>query len=236
MGIFIRILAHPPAPNAVRFLSAPNGIEPLLALLKRTDDPAIALEGDRVLAAATRSLSDSSALAGADKAVVAEAESARAKLTAPEIVGALNRFLISGAKYPVLLNEALVALALQAALGDKTEVASALLAKHHVKGASKDVHERFEELDGSAIEAAEGQVDVEVGDKNTTRGVDVVAAVIAPTEAGPSGEIQANAVTLVAQLGSSEVNDVIKAAVQAAKFQGNAVADTLAVLLPSLAL
>ncbi|WOO81873.1 uncharacterized protein LOC62_04G005388 [Vanrija pseudolonga] len=224
------------APNAVRFFAAPNGLDPLLALLKRTDDPAIALEGDRVLAASTRSLSDSSALAGADKAVTAAVEPARAKLTSPEIVGALNRFLISGAKYPVLLNEAVVALALQAAIGDKAEVASALLAKHHVKGASKDVHERFEELDGSAIEAAEGQVDVEVGDKNTTRGVDVVAAVIAPAEAGPSGEIQANAVTLVAHLGSSEVNEVIKAAVKAAKLQGNAVADTLTVLLPSLTL
>ncbi|KAL1412362.1 hypothetical protein Q8F55_000106 [Vanrija albida] len=223
-------------PNAVRFFAAPNGLEPLLTLLKRTDDPAIALEGDRVLAAATRSLSDASALDGADKAVIAAADSAKAKVTTPDVVGALSRFLISGAKYPVLLNEALVALALQAVYGDKTEVANALLAKHKVKGESKDVHDRFEEIDGDgAVEAAEGQVDVEVGDKNTTRGIDVVAAVIAPAEAGPSTEIQANAVTLVAQLGSSAVNDVIKAAVQAAQFEGRAVADTLAVLLPSLA-
>lgn len=173
--------------NALQFLSLQEGVDALVALIKRTNDPPIALEGTRVWINCMRALASAKALNGWDK------------LNNPGIIDSVVRLLTSGQRYPLLVNESLLGMVYLAAFG----------------GYRKEVAERL---------MASESVEVE-GQKTPSRGVDVLAEIIAP----PLGqtyapETQANAVTLVTQLKSAEVDDVLKVAVALARDEQRAVA------------
>lgn len=173
--------------NAIQFLHLQDGVDALIALIKRTNDPPIALEGTRVWINCMRSLAASSETEGWET------------LRNPGIIESVVRLLTAGQKYPLLINEAILGMVYLSTFASAYEaVSQRLLASETVQ--------------------VEGQ-------DTSRRGVDVLADVIAP----PLGlsypvETQANAITLVKQLRSEEVEGVIRLAVEEAGAEQRAVA------------
>jgi hypothetical protein len=177
--------------NATEFLSLP--LDPLHELITRTNDPAIALEGTRVWVNCIRALGASSSSGG------------WRALSDGRVLDALTAMLSQGARYPVLLNEAVLALALLAGHGG-------------VEGPGEGNKE------GVRAEIARRLLDTEAAERTkkdhpnaNLEGVSG-AEVLARTVAGQGArETQANALTLVKLLDSHELTDIVRKAVAGAE-------------------
>lgn len=91
------------ATNSIAFIADPAAVDQLCALIERTDDPAIRFEGTRVFVNIARSAS--------------AYKDTMNCLATPRIVGYLARMLYDGREYPVLLNEAIISLAIVVSFG-----------------------------------------------------------------------------------------------------------------------
>lgn len=175
--------------NATQFLSL--DIDPLHALITRTNDPAIALEGTRVWVNCCRALGNSSS-------------GAWATLSDGRVLDALAAMLSQGARYPVLLNEAVLALALLAGHGG-TEGPG----EENKEGVRAEIARRL--LDGEVAERAKKEhPNANLEGKS---GAEVLACVVAGQGAP---ETQANALALVKLLDSTDLTAAVRAAVAGA--------------------
>jgi hypothetical protein len=109
------------AANATAFMQDDDAVDQLCALLDRCKDPAVVFEGTRIFVNIARSV------ASTDIAVLQ-------KLGQKRIIKYLVRMVCDGKEYPVLLNEAVIALALLAQFGSSAGLVSGLL-----QGEAKDI-------------------------------------------------------------------------------------------------
>lgn len=170
--------------NAVQFLSTP-GVDALHLLIGRTNEPPIALEATRVWVNSTRALGTASGK---------EHKAAWSTLGDGRVIDELVAMLTQGSRYPVLVNEAVLALTLLVTFGGAGEgVAARLVDESSSKKAQR-------EHPNAGLEGKSGAA--------------VLAEVIT---GGGAPETQVNAVTLVKMLNSPEVSAVVRRAVEVAK-------------------
>lgn len=100
------------ADNALKAVNAT--LDPILALVKRTDDVAMRCEGTRVCVNAIRALCSAAGQPGGS----ARTADALKRLGGDDVVTALSLLVRTGGKYPILVNEGVVSLALLVAFGD----------------------------------------------------------------------------------------------------------------------
>lgn len=174
--------------NAAQFLALP--LDPLHELVKRTNDPAIALEGTRVWVNCCRAL-------GASASNVA----GWAALADGRVLDSLVAMLSQGARYPVLLNEAVLALALLAGHGGVEGPGEG-----SKEGVRAEIARRL--LDAEAAERAQKE--------HPNAGLEGLsgAAVLAQVVAGRGArETQMNALALVKLIESPEITEMVRTAV-----------------------
>ncbi|CAK9787038.1 hypothetical protein CC85DRAFT_303950 [Cutaneotrichosporon oleaginosum] len=176
--------------NATQFLSLP--LDPLHALITRTNDPAIALEATRVWVNCIRALGQSSS-------------GGWTTLTDGRVLDALTSMLSQGARHPILLNEAVLALALLAGHGGTEGPGDG-----NREGVRAEIARRL--LDAEAAQRAKKEHPN--ANLEGVSGADVLARTVAGQGAR---ETQGNALALVKLLDSPELTALVRAAVAGAK-------------------
>ncbi len=202
-----------PASNSKRFISNEIAITQILGLMRRTDDSAVRCEATRIFCNAIRSL--------------ARQPESLGRLCEKDIIGWISEMLRTGIKYQVLVNEAIVALALLVTFQNgesKSNVISALLrAPNGIESAAID--EELEERKsghriGSGPGNEEGEKEEEGEEDDQSQippqtALDVIVNILSPSssttavEGEPvlgiqtSPEIRGNALTLLRQITSS---------------------------------
>ncbi|KAK4689598.1 hypothetical protein P7C73_g498, partial [Tremellales sp. Uapishka_1] len=170
------------------FMTNQIAISELLGLIKRTDDAALQAEGIRIFVNCIRSVSSSSS----------PDRQSMVRLCNEDIVTLFAELLRSGGKYPVLVNEAVVSLALAANSGE---------------GSCRETVLRCLLKPNTAISETETETDAEPSYPHTvppTSAMKVIVYLLAPTDTAPDApkigrEIQENVVTLVRLLAASRV-------------------------------
>lgn len=106
--------------NSISFLTSPNDLRLLLALVERSDDVRLKSESTRILinlirslfaTKATTNLPDTSII---DEEVVEEKKAVRKVLITEQVVRSLSELMRTNEKFPLLVNEAIVGLTLLA--------------------------------------------------------------------------------------------------------------------------
>lgn len=89
-------------------------VDEIISLVQRTDDVAMRCEGTRVCVNAIRTLCSAAGQPGGS----ARTADALKRLGSEDVVEALSQLVRTGGKYPILVNEGVVSLALLVAFGD----------------------------------------------------------------------------------------------------------------------
>jgi hypothetical protein len=185
----------------------------LQALIKRTSDPAIAMEGCRVWVNAVRSL--------ANKHDEASAATAWTILCTEAVIADLCGMISRGESYLVLVNEGVLALALLVAFGSRGEAVERALMVDPNAGHGASI------TDSDDAEGAAGNPPKQQARSPAL----VLAGILAPTPARPVGaEAQANALALVGILPLGQVRRVVRAEIAVAREEGRSVAAGVEVL------
>ncbi|BEJ07091.1 hypothetical protein CcaverHIS641_0403600 [Cutaneotrichosporon cavernicola] len=175
--------------NAIQFLSL--DLEPLHTLITRTNDPAIALEATRVWVNCCRALGNS--------------PNGWGLLSDGRVLDALTVMLSQGARYPVLLNEAVLALALLAGHGGTEGPGDG-----NREGVGAEIAHRLLDTE-SAERAKKEHPNANLEGKS---GAEVLARVVSGQGAPES---QSNALALVKILDSPDLIAVVRKAVDEAE-------------------
>jgi hypothetical protein len=173
-----------------------SGPDEVHALIARTNDGAIAMEGSRIWVNAVRVLSRRDA---SDTA----SETPWRALCTPAIAGDLCGMISRGEKYLALVAEGVVALTLLVAFGGMgAEVADALMRDPNPAGVPQQDKGKEARVPAMAL-----------------------AGVLAPTPERPvSAEVQANTIALLKLLPRGPLGELVRSEIKAAREAGRAVA------------
>ncbi|TFK54932.1 hypothetical protein OE88DRAFT_1710689 [Heliocybe sulcata] len=174
----------------------------ILALVRRSDSIAVKSEGSRVFVQVIKSLWSSDAAAGSDT----DKQNARKALVDPDIAAALAQLIGRSRKYPILINEGVVALTLLSMIpGGGKVVLDAVL---------NPLPQEFNPRQPKSMPSSSNPTSASTGSASSspivvgpTRALDMLTTVLRSPETPPiiPVEVQANICSLLGQLGKKSI-------------------------------
>ncbi len=176
------------ARNSSVLINNAEAMNQLLSLISRTDDSAITFEVTRLFVNIARSLA-SCALPDRQEAFI--------RISNDTIISALVDMLRKGRQYPVVVNESIIALALLSTFGPRgTGRSDGIVTLISVSSILRDL--QFLPSASASEETPSNR-----------SGLEILCSIIAPNsnDESLSAEVQANALTLLDQLGKEECKE-----------------------------